>query len=1205
MVKFATASIVGVALLALIGIVPPNARAQDARGTILGTVTDSSGGVVPDAKVEAVNPATNVKIPTVTNDDGNFRIPFLAPGRYTVTVSKAGFKTYVHPDIEVRIADSVEVKIALQVGGTTESVQVNATADLLQTTEASQSATITQKELDEVPIQGGSVLEVLGYAPGMAKTGELRTPYPAWNQGLTMFSSNGAGEGHFDMTLDGVANESIGVPGQSGSENGFMRPAISLSSYSVEEMKIQTNVYDATLGHTNGMVFNMVSRSGTNQLHGEGHYFFYPSSLAAENPFNRGYVYYNTASQQRYGFSLGGPVFIPKVYNGKNKTFFFFTMERHPFKTPAGNQGTVPTAAERGGDFSALLALGSNYQIYDPLSIATSGGTLQRTAFPGNIIPASRLDPVAQNLLKYISLPNATPQSANGQNNLIWVDPGVDNYNTYATRIDHNFSDKHRLMGRFNWDNWFESAPDEYYNGTTGQDQYRHSYVAALDDVYVFSPNVVLDLKAGVTRQPYTNGPPDANFNYKTLGFAPGMTNLIANATAIFPSISFGGSDIFDGIGAGGGYYSNQTNETVNGTLSWQKGKHSIRFGAEGRFWTQSYMNTYNNTSPSLSFNGAYTNGPNYTSPSAPAGQGLAQFLLGIPSGASMGISTPFTAQYNYAAMFVQDDWKVTPKLTLNLGMRWELELPTTERFNRMEIGFNPSATPSYVGAAQSAYAGTGFAQNAAALAAASTTDPAAQAEVQSILAGFPSSLSVSGGYIYASPSNRGRWQTNWKQFLPRFGLAYQADSKTVVRAGFGIFYDTLGVGRNSFPVQDGFSRSTYQPSSLDNGVSFLSSLENPFPNGLLQPVGSSLGADLGAGGSLYTGYAPNVTEPYSMHWSVGIQRELPGKFVIDANYVASKSAHMVTWQNGCGGNGIPCNNFNNIPRQYLSTSPTLDQTNIDMLSALVPNPYNGLPQFNGTQGPTTSVSQLLMPYSQYGSIGETVTNGSAFYNSLQARVERRFSSGFTIATNFTWSNSMQNVNYLNATDPAPVHEVAYAPSLTFNAMMVYELPFGKNRHFGNSWHGPLNWALGEWQVSGTFRLQNGYPAALTDLLLNSGMTLRDLQGQRDPVNFFNVAALNTDTSVQPGWDHLRTLPTMENYLRGPGFWVSDGAISKKVTIKERIKGEFRFESYNATNHLNNWPYMVINSYNPTGAQFNTRQNGLPRTFEMGLRATF
>lgn len=1204
MKRFVSAFIVGMALLALIGIVPTSAFAQESRGTILGTITDSTGAVIPGAAVEVVNTATNVKVPTVTNDAGEFRVPFLIPGEYKLTVSKTGFKTYIHPNLELRVADQVEVKASLQVGQTSESVQVTASSDLLETTEASQSATITKKELDEVPIQGGSVLEVLGYAAGLAKTGELRTPYPAWNQGLTMFSSNGAGEGHFDMTLDGVANESVGIPGQSGSENGYTRPAISLSSYSVEEMKIQTNTYDATLGHTNGAVFNMVSRSGTNQLHGEAHYFFYPASLAAENPFNRGYVYYNTAYQRRDGFSLGGPVFIPKVYNGKSKTFFFFTMERHPFKSPSGNQSTVPTAAERGGDFSALLGVSGNYQIYNPFSIATSGGTLSRTPFPNNVIPASLLNPVSQNILKYISLPNATPQTADGQGNYIWVDPGVDDYNTYSTRIDHSFSDKHRLMGRFSWDNWFESAPDTYYNGTSGSDQYRKSYVAALDDVYVFSPNVVLDVKAGVTRQPYTNGPPDANFNYTTLGFAPQMTGLIPNATAIFPSINFNDPLVSSGIGAGGGYYNNQTNETLNATLSWQKGKHNIRIGAEGRAWTQSYENTYNNTSPSISF-GGFTNGPDVNSPGSVLGQGFAQFLTGVPSGASMGISSPFTAQYNYAAMFVQDDWKVTSKLTVNLGMRWELELPTTERFNRMEIGFNPSAAPTYAGAAQSAYAATGFSQNAAALAASSTTDAAAQPMVQSILAGLPSTLSVSGGYIYASPSDRGMWKTDWHQFLPRLGFAYAADSKTVVRGGFGIFYDSLGVGRNSLPVQDGFSRGTYQPSSLDNGQSFVSSIASPFPNGLLQPVGSSLGADLGAGNGLYTGYAPNVTEPYSMHWSFGIQRELPGKLVLDANYVASKTVHLETWSGGCGGNGIPCANLNNIPRQYLSNSPTLDQTNIDMLSALVPNPYYNLPQFNGTSGQMISVGQLLSPYSNYGGIGETVTNGSAFYNALQSRIERRFSSGFTISTNFTWSNSMQNINYLNPTDPAPAHEVAYAPSLTFNALMVYELPVGKNKHFGNSWHGPLNWALGEWQVSGTFRTQNGYPAALTDLLLNPGETLRDLQGQRDPVNFFNVAALNTDSSVQPGWDHLRTLPTEVSYLRGPGFWVMDGAIAKKVTIKERIKGEFRFESYNATNHLNNWPYMVINSFNPYGAQVNTRENGLPRTFEMGLRATF
>ena len=232
--RYATSAIFGVSLLMFIGIAPHDARAQESRGTIVGTVTDSSGGVVPGAKVEVVNSATNVDVPTVTNESGSFRVPFLIPGQYRITVGKPGFKTYVHPEVEVRVAEMVEVKTALQVGETTETVQVNASAEVLQTTEASQSSTITRAQLDEIPIQGGSVMELLGYAPGMAKTGELRTPYPAWNQGLGMFSSNGAGEAHNDITLDGVANSSVGVPGQSGMANSFSRPAISLSSYGVE-----------------------------------------------------------------------------------------------------------------------------------------------------------------------------------------------------------------------------------------------------------------------------------------------------------------------------------------------------------------------------------------------------------------------------------------------------------------------------------------------------------------------------------------------------------------------------------------------------------------------------------------------------------------------------------------------------------------------------------------------------------------------------------------------------------------------------------------------------------------------------------------------------------------------------------------------------------------------------------------------------------
>ncbi|MGD0579120.1 MAG: TonB-dependent receptor, partial [Bryobacteraceae bacterium] len=766
---FANIALAVVWLLALSGLAPNVALAQDSGATITGIVSDPSAAVIPGATVRLVNTATGVVAKTVANESGAFRIPYLLPGHYTLMASQTGFKTNVQSDIELHVAETVELNIRLQLGETNERIQVSAVAEVLQATEASQSATISKAELDEIPIQGGSALELLTFAPGMSKQGELRTPYPAWNNGLTMVSSNGAGLAHNDITLDGVANESVGGPGQNGAANGYTRPAISLSSYAVEEMTIQTNVYDATQGHTSGAVFNMVSRSGANALHGEAHYQFYPSSIAAENPFNRYYVYYNSAEQYRYGFSLGGPVFLPKLYNGHDKTFWFFTMERHPFKTPSSSQDSVPTQAERSGDFSALLALGSQYQIYNPFSIKNHSD-LSRSPFPGNLIPANMISPVATNILKYITPANNTAGiSPAGQGNYIWVDPQVDTYDTYSTRVDHSFSDRHRLMGRFSWDKWFEGWGDTYGNGTAGERQLRSSYVGALDDIYTFSPNMVLDVKLGMTYQKYDDGPKVAGVDYGALGFSSQMTGLITKSSAIFPDINFG--DVFDNIGGTAGYYDNNTNETLNATLSWQKGKHSLRFGAEARNWMENHLSTAGVNAPNISFGSSYTNGPLPTSNASPVGQGFASFLLGVPNNASMGVNSPFSANYKWGALFMQDDWRVTPKLTLNLGIRWELELPTTERYNRMEIGFDPSAVPTFAAAAGAAYAATGYSANAASIAAAANISPAQAATLSGWLASFPSSYSVNGGYIYANSGDRGTWKTDWKEFLPRFGL--------------------------------------------------------------------------------------------------------------------------------------------------------------------------------------------------------------------------------------------------------------------------------------------------------------------------------------------------------------------------------------------------------------------------------------------------
>ena len=277
------------------------------------------------------------------------------------------------------------------------------------------------------------------------------------------------------------------------------------------------------------------------------------------------------------------------------------------------------------------------------------------------------------------------------------------------------------------------------------------------------------------------------------------------------------------------------------------------------------------------------------------------------------------------------------------------------------------------------------------------------------------------------------------------------------------------------------------------------------------------------------------------------------------------------------------------------------------MLNARVPNPYAGMTDaLPNLSGATTTMAQLLQPYSQFGLIQATTTGGTSMFHSLQARLERRFHQGFSFSTNFTWQRLMESTSYLNGGDPHPTKMINGADvPLVFNGIAVYELPFGKGRRIGRSWDGLVNYLLGEWQVAGTMKGQQGYPASLTDLLLMPGKTLRDLNGQRDANNFFDVSALNTDTSQQPAWNHLRTLPQQVSYLRGPAMWTSDFALSKKVSFYERARGEFRFEMYNATNHPNLWPWMTIDSRNPYNAQYNRRYNGLPRTFEVSLRVTF
>jgi hypothetical protein len=1164
---------------------PDLARGQESRGTILGQVTDSLQAVVPGVDLLLMNKATGAVLKGSSNEAGSFRFPYLAPGTYSLSANRTGFKQFVRDGIEIRVADNVEINVVLTVGDLSEKIQVTAEAPPLATADASLGTVINRASITELPIRDGSPAELALLAPGMVNTQSLRQRKAYTTLALSEISSNGTGSLGNQFTIDGIPNYASD------------RIAFSPPTTAVQEFKVQSATYDSSSGFTMGATINMATLGGTNALHGEAHEWFRNKSLDANSFFNNlNGRKKDNYKDNRFGASAGGPIVLPKLYNGRNKSFWFFAYEGNPNQVPSeGTVTTVPTAKERTGDFSELLQFGPAYQIYDPHSIRFDGTHYVRTPFDGNIIPPTALDQVAKNIVdKYYPLPNQDPQNPAGlRKNFRSPKPlNANQYNTYTSRVDHNFSDRHRLFGRFSMDRWYNEGGDQYGNIATGSITERMNRVAALDDVFVLSPTKVLDVRYGFTRvlfpitQRSTGKVADI---LPSLGFSPEFTKLMSAGTMAFPTMAIDGGN-YGGFGNGTDRRIFNNTHSLSGTLAWTRSSHNLRFGVDLRVEQLNGGVQTRDNSPRVNFNNTWTKGPYDTSPGQPIGGGLASFLLGIPDGTGfMMKSASFALQSIRQGFFVQDDWKLSSKLTVNLGVRYELDHPMTERYNRFIKGFDPTAQLNITQAVEAAYA----------------ANP---------IPGLPTQLSIRGGDVFAGTNGRGAWNLDRTNVMPRVGLAYQIDPKTVFRAGLGRYYDTLGVNaltpswnQNLLRLsQNGFSGTTYVIPSVDNGQHFTASLGNPFPNGLNQPIGNVKGVNMDVGNALPLVYL-DAKNPYVWRFSAGLQRQLPGNFVLDLSYIGSR-----------GGN-VYSNGFANVipDTKYLSRTGTYDSQVADFMYGQVTSPFivNGVSLLKGTSlgGATVSRYQLLLTHPQYTGSGGDTFKGSSWYNSLQVFLERRFSKGLTLDATFTWQKNMAQQWFSQATDvpfQAPYEKVVDGsdPGKRFTLNGVYELPFGRHRQWGSGWHGPLNGLLGGWQIGSILRLQGGMPAYVGNMLLLPGHTMREAvlpKSQRTWQQWFSLAPFDMNPDNQLDWN-FRTLSSYYDFLRGPGYILLDANLNKTFAIKERFKLQFRAEAFNAFNHTN-FGGDTAPSFDPwnTDAVSVSSQNGYPRNIQLALRLTF
>ena len=1205
------------------------AFAQESRGTISGSVLDPAGATIPGVKVTATEVRTGVATSTVSDADGAYNIPFLPPGQYKLEANARGFKEYVRQGLTLSSSDHPIIDIKLQMGPTSERVTVEATTPLLDTADSAIAQTISTKQVEDFPLNGRNPMMVTQLALGVIATANPTLVHPFDNAAASAWSIAGTPSQSAEILMDGAPNATW--------DN---RVAYSPPQDAVQEVKVKAFDSDASFGHGSGTI-NEVMRTGTNSLHGSAYWFTQPSALAANDFFaNRSGIPVQDTKFNQEGLTVGGPVRIPKLYNGKDKLFWFFAFEKLTDSQPNTKFLTVPTDAERGGDFSSLLALGSSYQIYNPYSgVSTKVGStttvarqpffcdaagnpitpnltpgagygIQATGTACNKIPTQLMDPVALAYLKLYPQPNVTGTNT-GYSNFGNSIPTTDDYMNELGRLDWAMTSRSRLAFNVRHNNETQSKNNYFGNNTTGSLLDRENWGGTVDEVYAFSPTTVLDVRANYTRMYEAHPSPNAGFDPTTLGF-PGYIGSSSQYLQL-PAINFGsscGSDTtqassFDCFSATGAGLLPSQSYSLFGSVVKLWHNHTLKFGADGRQYKLDVQN-YGASAGQYTFTSktgsSWTNGPNLSSAAANFGQDFAAFLLGLPTSGQYQLSARGTYISYYIAPFIQDDWRVTRTLTLNLGVRYDHDTPYAEKLSRTVNGFNATAVNPVAAAAEAAYA----------------KNPIPQIP--------PSSFTVPGGLTFASASNGAQWKNTTNIVSPRLGFAWSPSilkDRTVIRGGFGIFVSPITMASlaatgaySSTPIaeQQGFSQTTPfpVPSTMLLPTATLSS---PFPSGILQPVGSANGLATFNGQSIEF-FQPNMKDPYAERWTLGVQHQFTSSLVMEVMYIGNHSVHL------------PVNyiSLNGVPRQYLSTLGARDQTVINTLDSQVANPFAGLMPGTNLNGSKTTVAQLLAPYPEFpvtdattfgSGVSERNGNvGSSYFHSLNASVEKHLSNGLQFVQTFIWSRLEERTEFLNSTDAAPEKRISpFDHDLRSVSAVRCDLPFGRNRlvsvnsrlldSFIGGWSvngiytyqsgAPLIWMNGSTSSPGDYAFVNGAPSLD---LTSFGYNARNVSG--GPA--FNTAQFATASNAQFKY-HVRTMPTTFSNLRQDGTNNFDASVIKQVNVTETMYAQLRLEAFNVPNHATfGAPNLQV-----TSSSFGviTATANRPRQLQFGARFVF
>ncbi len=1153
----------------LLGSVPQ--LAQEFRATITGLVMDSSGAGVPSVPVQVRNVATNEIASAATDAQGNYTVPFLRPGTYSVQVEAAGFKKFSREGLVLNVGQTAAVNVTLEVGAVTEQITVTAETPLLETTKADRGTVIDRQRVHEFPLNARNPFMLSMLVAGVQYNGTLIYQRPFDNGAIADWSVNGSQNRNNEFLLDGAPNNA-----QAGGNNIAYVPPVD----SVQEFKIQTTSYDAQYGKTGGGIINVSLKSGTNAFHGTAYEF------ARRNGWDANSFQNNARGAPRsghfldqYGFQVEGPVYLPKLWDGRDRTFFMVNYEDYREGTPNARTLSVPEPEMLDGNFGRLVdAQGRAITIYDPGTGRDVSGVWRRDAFPGNAIPASRMNPIARRILGFMPKPNTRTAGADYSSQNLFVAGGDnvarDDFYNLVVKIDQNLGDRHRVFFRHASNDRKEMGSDNGLpRGAVGEDgplpHWRINDAYVLDWVATLKPTFLLNLRGSFTR--YIAGDNrlgNLGFDKTTLGFPASLVSQLPHGAW------FGRYEFENYVPLGNHLSVNYTNTVaLHPTITYIRGPHSIKAGVDMR-WVQYALK--NAGQPFLLRSERNFTRADYTRQDALSGNAVASWLLGAPTSGRVDYNVFPIHLHKYYAPYFQDDWKLTRRLTLNLGVRLDFNQAADERYNRLNRGFDAQAV-----------------------------SPVDRLIDRGRFAGTPQ---LRGGMLFAGVNGVSRIASDLDKvnIQPRFGLAYQLTSRLVVRSGWGRYFHNPN---NADLQSNGFSQASPLIASLDGGRTGIPNvISNPFPNGVELPPGSALGLQtfLGRGFSFVNS---KFQLPYVNQFSFGVQYELPGSSKIEVSYVGSRTRKLQTdWS------------FNEYDLAFRRQCNLMEGGNPLFCDQRLPNPFQGLAPFAGTNhftDATLARTQLARPYPHFTGLTQVYRNdGRLWYNSLQLTYETRFRSGPNLSAAYTLSKMIEESGF-NDVQNMVLRRGLYISDRPHRLVIggVYELPFGQGKRFLATSHRFWSRLLSGWENTVIFQWQSGQPWALPGNVLYVGEAKRDnIDWSAHQVFGVNpcVARWNDNGSITmqafstaagcTGYNFLitprfapRFTSNRDSRLRLHAAPQADVSLNKMTQITERVKVQFRAEAFNITN-----TYLYYNGQfnnNPESAGFGSV---IPSTLAFG-----